>query len=122
MSQKILVVDDKPFMVRLIQHHLEKAGYTLIRARNQKEAMEAVQRESPNLVLVDDRSSSPGATSELVERNQKDAIPVIRISDVPPALAKSEAGPDAEVVLTKPFSPTQLISEVKRLIPESKCA
>ena len=54
MSQKILIVDEKLFMLRLIQHHLKKAGYELIQARNGVEAIAAMAEHDPTMVLMDD--------------------------------------------------------------------
>lgn len=114
MPRKILVIDDKPFMVRLIQHHLERAGYQLIKARNRQEAIQALAQQSPELVVMDESGvSSP--TSHFSSKKEQN-IPVIRMTDVPQDLENSVV--DAEVVLTKPFSPTQLVAEVKRLVPK----
>jgi len=120
MPGKILVVDDKPYMVRLIQHHLERAGYELIKARNKQEAMQAIVQQSPELVVMDQHGAATAARSSLQDFQPKDSeqnIPVIRMTDVPPDL--EEAICNAEVVLTKPFSPTRLVAEVKRLVPET---
>ena len=123
MSQKILVVDDKPFMLRLIQHHLEKAGFELIQARNGQEAMEAVAAESPLLVVMDDSQMMAKEGKGLTQLRKKDSqlIPVIRMSNTPPTLRKEDC-PSNVVVLTRPFSPTQLVSEVKRLMPRAGVA
>ena len=115
MSKKILVVDDKAFMIRLIQHHLEKAGYQLINARNRQEAIVAMEQQSPELVVMDDHSK----TCEPVTLTQSaHPIPTIRMTDVPRELDEN-ASSNADVILTKPFSPTQLVAEVKRLVPET---
>ena len=115
MSKKILVVDDKAFMIRLIQHHLEKAGYQLINARNRQEAIVAMEQQSPELVVMDDHSK----TCEPVTLTQSaHPIPTIRMTDVPRELDEN-ASSNADVILTKPFSPTQLVAEVKRLVHET---
>lgn len=119
MPRKILVIDDKPFMVRLIQHHLERAGYQLIKARNRQEAMQAIAQQSPELVVMDESKNSGQLHAELqrfTPKKSEQHIPVIRMTDVPQDLEKEVI--DAEVVLTKPFSPTQLVAEVKRLVPK----
>ncbi len=122
MAQKILVVDDKPFMIRLIQHHLEKAGYEFIQARSSREAIEAVATEAPNLVLLNETQARSDAGPALIELAQSETqpIPVIRMSDTPEALRKD--GVPANVVFTRPFSPTKLLLEVKRLIPAAGAA
>ena len=119
MPRKILVVDEKPFMLRLIQHHLERAGYQLIKARNQQEAIAALA-QSPELVVMDDCGGSPQQQSPLDNLNKKStqSIPVIRMTDVPQNLERDVI--EAEVVLTKPFSPTQLLAEVKRLVNDAQ--
>lgn len=108
-------------MVRLIQHHLERAGYQLIKARNRQEAMQALAQQSPELVLMGECGTPAQPRSPLKDFKPNDSehgIPVIRMTDVPQDLENKSV--DAEVVLTKPFSPTQLVAEVKRLVPETK--
>lgn len=121
MPRKILVVDDKPFMVRLIQHHLERAGYRMIKARNRQEALQAIAQQSPELVVLDEcgtltQPKLPPKTFQPKRLGQN--IPVIRMTDIPQELEEKII--DAEVVLTKPFSPTQFVAAVKRLVPENK--
>ena len=117
MPRKILVVHDKPVMVRLIQHHLEKAGYVLIRARNAQEAAVAVTREGPELVLLGDSrpATSAGEAIHKLQSRNVIPIPIIRMTDIPAGLQKINGS--EEVVFTKPFSPTRLLAEIKRLIP-----
>jgi CheY-like chemotaxis protein len=50
---RILVADDEPGMVRFIQLALAKDGYDILEAKNGEEALEVVQREHPNLILLD---------------------------------------------------------------------
>lgn len=118
MTKKILVVEEKPFMLRLIQHHLERAGFELIKARNRQEAMDAIAQQSPELVVMDD-SGSPLQTpfAELRPKKTVMGLPVIRVTDSPDIFEENNPTLDAEVVLAKPFSPTELVSEVKRLVP-----
>lgn len=113
------MIDEKPFMMRLIQLHLERAGYQLIKARNQQEAIAAMSQQSPELVVMDDCGNSSQQPSPLVNFKKESAqsIPVIRMTDVPQDLEKDVI--EAEVVLTKPFSPTQLVAEVKRLVNDA---
>ena len=121
MSQKILVVEDELFMMRLIQHTLEKAGYDMIPARNSEEARAALEQEKPNLVVGDETVVANGVQSMLAEMQKKEKhvpIPVICVTDVPPT-SEPGNGKTANLVLTKPFSPTKLVAEVKRLIPSA---
>jgi len=49
---KVLVVDDQPNIVRLLQFHLEKE-HEVFTAFNGQEALEVVERERPDVVLLD---------------------------------------------------------------------
>ena len=53
MAKKILVVDDEPHLVRLIQVNLERAGYEVVTAKDGKVALEQVEAEKPDLVVLD---------------------------------------------------------------------
>ncbi|MDB6028810.1 MAG: Response regulator consisting of a CheY-like receiver domain and a winged-helix DNA-binding domain [Verrucomicrobiales bacterium] len=124
MAHKILVVDDKAFMVRLIQHHLERAGYELIKARTPDEANAAIAHEVPNLVLMTDNADTQGTyLPESVIAQTHANIPVIRMTDVPATMSEQKLTSTDEIVFRKPFSPTKLLAEVKRLLevnpPES---
>ena len=50
---KILIVDDEPFNVDVLEQALEELGYATVAARNGKEALDQVQRERPDLILLD---------------------------------------------------------------------
>ena len=119
MAHKILVVDDQPFMVRLIQHHLERAGYELIQARNPQEAHTAMVREVPHLVLMTEKAGElrPSVLKETPGIAQ--AIPIIRMTDVPETMPEQNPELKDEIILRKPFSPAKLLAEVKRLLSEN---
>ncbi len=119
MSQKILVVDDELFMVRLIQHTLQKAGYELIPARNSREANAAMEQQKPDLIVGDPNVVNGGvksAASETQKKNQTAPIPMICVSDTPTPASAENHGASQNIIFTKPFSPTKLLAEVKRLI------
>lgn len=53
MSKKILIVDDERYFTDLVAVRLEKNGYAVVKAYNAAEAIEAVSREKPDLILMD---------------------------------------------------------------------
>ncbi|PYJ86806.1 MAG: two-component system response regulator [Verrucomicrobia bacterium] len=118
MPHKILIVDDEPFMLRLIQHHLENAGYEMIKARNGREAVEAATRENPCLVVMDAMMPNMDGLSALRQLKQEPstrAIPVIMLTANPHKYTREEAeSSGAAIFLTKPFSPTQLLEEIRK--------
>ena len=50
---KILIVDDEPFKVDLLEQELEELGYDTISAANGQEALDQVAAEAPDLILLD---------------------------------------------------------------------
>src|SRR6266496_1274641 len=118
MPYKILIVDDEPFMLRLIQHHLENAGYELIKARNGREAIEAAARENPRLVVMDAMMPNMDGLAALRQLKQEPStrdIPVIMLTANPHKYSREEAESSGAVIfLTKPFSPTQLLEEIRK--------
>jgi len=120
-SPKILVVDDEPYMLRFIQILLERDGYSMIRAGNGGEAVEVAKRENPQLVIMDAMMPKMDGMSALRALKQDEAtrsIPVIMLTANPHKFTREEAESlGATTFLTKPFSPTQLLSEVRRYAP-----
>ncbi len=119
MARKILAVDDEKHIVRLVQVNLERAGYEVVTANDGKEALQKVQTEQPDLVVLDVMMPYMDGFEVLqnLRRNPSTRdIPVIMLT------AKAQ---DADVFrgwqsgvdcyLTKPFNPMELISFVKRI-------
>ncbi|MDN8782706.1 response regulator, partial [Staphylococcus aureus] len=53
MSQKVLVVDDEQSIVTLLKYNIEQAGYQVIVAYDGVQALEKVNEEKPDLVVLD---------------------------------------------------------------------
>ncbi len=119
MARKILTCDDEKNIVRLIQVNLERQGYEVVTAYNGRECLEVVEREHPDLIVLD--LMMPEMTGfEVLDALKKNPatehIPVIMLTartqdqDV---LRGWQAG--VECYLTKPFNPIELITFIKRI-------
>ena len=121
MMKQILVVDDDQLMHRLFQHHLERAGYQMVSALNGREALDIVARQPPALIVMDIMMPDVDGLVALRELKKSDAtksIPVIVITANSHQLARKESETSgAAIFLTKPFSPMQLLNEIRRLVP-----
>jgi two-component system, OmpR family, alkaline phosphatase synthesis response regulator PhoP len=119
MAKKILAVDDERHIVRLVQVNLERQGYTVVTAYDGKEALEKVESEQPDLIVLD--VMMPYMDGFEVLQNLK-RNPTTR--DIPVIMLTAKAQ-DADVFrgwqsgvdcyLTKPFNPMELIAFVKRI-------
>jgi len=119
---KILVVDDEPIVHRLLQHHLERAGYEMIGATNGREAIEMATSQSPQLIVMDVMMAEmDGLTAlrSLKKDEETKAIPVIMITANSHYVTQQESeAAGASLFLTKPFSPGKLLTEIRKLVPE----
>ncbi len=119
MPKKILACDDEKHIVRLVQVNLERQGYEVVTANDGKEALQKVEEENPDLIVLDVMMPYMDGFEVLQNLRRNPAtreIPVIMLT------AKAQ---DADVFrgwqsgvdcyLTKPFNPMELISFVKRI-------
>jgi CheY-like chemotaxis protein len=122
MANTILVVDDEPYMRRLMQHHLARAGYALTYAVNGREAVEMAGRDLPALIIMDvmmPEMDGLTALKQLKADKTTRQIPVIILTASAQALTRQESeASGATLFLTKPFSPTLLMADIKRLLAE----
>ncbi len=122
MGKKILVVDDEYYMHRLMHYHLARAGYELVDARNGREAVAAAAREKPDLIIMDVMMAEMDGLSALKELKQGEAtrgIPVIMLTASAHVVTREQSeATGAAAFFTKPFSPTQLLAMVRKLIPD----
>ena len=123
MMNTILIVDDEPHMLRVTELSLKRGGYSLVIARNGREGIEMAHRIQPALIVMDvQMPEMDGLTALKLLKDDPSTsrIPVIMLTARGHVLTRTEAeGSGASAFLTKPFSPSQLLSEVQRLIGES---
>ena len=120
MPSKILIVDDEPYMLRIIELSLRKGGHQLIIGRNGREAVALARQEKPRAIVMDVLMPEMDGLQALRAVRQDPAtatMPVIMLTARGQILTRQEAeASGASLFLTKPFSPTQLLNEVERLI------
>lgn len=124
MKGKILVVDDEPGVVELIQYNLNLAGYVSESAANGNEAVEKARTLSPDLILLDVMLPELDGfeVCKILRANPSTAgIPIIMLtakaSEVD-RIVGLELGADDYV--TKPFSPRELMLRVKKRLAQTQ--
>lgn len=83
MSKKILIVEDNPQNMRLIEMSLGSENYTLLEAINGKDAWEICQKEHPDLIIMDiqlPKMSGLDVTRKLRELPEFNQTPIIAIT------------------------------------------
>jgi len=119
MPLKVLVCDDERHIVRLIQVNLERQGYTVVTAFDGREGLEKIRSEKPNLVVLDVMMPYMDGFEVLktIRREpETENLPVIMLT------AKAQDKDvfegyhyGADMYLTKPFNPMELVTFVKRI-------
>ena len=118
-SKKILIADDEPDILEIIQFNLQGEGFEVITAKNGDEALEQARRHQPQLIMLD--VMMPGKTGIEVCRMLRQQpefkstliVFLSALSDETTELTGLETG--ADDYLTKPISPKILISKVHAL-------
>lgn len=116
-SVKILIVDDEPANLQVLSDTLNSAGYIIQPAINGKTALEVVEEELPDLILLD--INMPGMNGfdvcEALKSDPKtNAIPVIFISAFNDVESKVEGFAKGGVdYITKPFQYEEVLARVR---------
>ncbi|MBN1878722.1 response regulator [bacterium] len=127
MAYRILVVDDDPDIVEITRLYLEQEGYRVTSAGDRTEARDSIEKEIPDLILLDVMMATPtdgfDLAYELLENPQTKNIPIIMMtamSDSPDYIETfqhiTEKPWPVSVFLEKPVSAEKLITTVRKFL------
>jgi len=118
--ERVLIVDDDPDIVRLVSYNLSHAGYEVQTASTGRQALESVQKQPPDLIVLD--LMLPDVDGMEVCRTLRQQIPSRRI----PILMLTARGEEIDRVVgfelgaddyvSKPFSPRELVLRIKSIL------
>jgi DNA-binding response OmpR family regulator len=120
MSTKILIADDEPNILISLEFLMKREGYEVHVARDGEEALDALRRERPRLVLLDvmmPRKTGFEVCQELrADDGLRDTLVLMltakgRDTDVAKGMAMG-----ADAYMTKPFSTKELVQKVRVLL------
>lgn len=118
--KKLLVADDEPNIVISLEYLMKREGYDVLVATDGNQALEAIQREQPALVLLD--VMMPGKTGfEVCQAVRADpALDGVRILMLTAKGRETDVGKGlalgANAYMTKPFSTRELVQKVADLL------
>ena len=113
----ILVVDDDPQIREIIRFAVGREGFRVAEAGNGREAIEAFNREPPDLVILDILMPEMDGTDVCRAIRRDSTVPIIFLSskdDEVDRILGLELGGDDYV--TKPFSPKELVARVRAVL------
>ena len=119
-GKRILICDDDPVILRLLEVNLELEGYSVLSAHNGEEALQIATAEKPDLVILDimmPKLDGYQTAERLKSQDETKEIPVVFVS-AKAQLSDIEKGKSYGVAdyLTKPFDPSDLLEIVERLV------
>lgn len=119
--KKVMTVEDDNDTRKVIKLILEKEGYKIIEARDGKECLKKLKKETPDLILMDIMMPcmSGWDTITKIKKNKKwNKIKICFLSVVEASKERKKALVESGVqgYIMKPFEKKQLINEVKRLL------
>lgn len=115
--KRILIVDDEPKIVDVVKSYLEHSSFTVVSASNGRQAYEKLEKENPDLIILD--WMLPDTTGVEICRTirQKSNVPILMLTakvEEENILQGLQTGADDYV--TKPFSPRQLVARVEAIL------
>jgi DNA-binding response OmpR family regulator len=116
----ILVVDDEPMVRDVLARYLERDGFTVATAADGQAALDAVEHDDPDLVLLDLMLPKIDGLGVFERLRSRSAVPVIMVT------ARGEEtdrvvglGLGADDYVTKPFSPREVVARVRAVLRRS---
>ncbi|MFY0675199.1 MAG: response regulator [Bacteroidia bacterium] len=120
MFKKVLIVDDEPNIVMSLEFLLRKNKFNVFIARNGTEALDLLEKEMPDLILLDIMMPDVDGYEICRQVKQKPSLVNTKVVFLSAKSKTSdiEKGYElgADLYLTKPFSTRNLIKEINRLL------
>lgn len=122
MADKVLLVDDEESIVESIEYALKQEGFDVVVAHNGQEALQKVQLEKPNLIVLDLMLPElSGLEVCRILRRERNETPIIMLTAKGEEIDRViglEVG--ADDYLVKPFSLRELVARIRALLRRSK--
>ncbi len=123
MAKRVLIVDDEPYILKILAYKLRREGYTAFEAESAEDAWEIIRGNRIDLVLLDVTLATPTTGFDLAARLREDD----RTRDLPVVMLTARTLADdvrrghevgAMGYITKPFSPAEVLETVRSLLGE----
>lgn len=121
MSKKILVIDDDPGTLKLLESVLQSMNYTCVTIKNPKDALKTIQNIMPDMVLLDIIMPEIDGYSlcKEIKSLYGNKIPIIIFtaqSYEKDLIQEAYKDFGADDYLTKPFDTQQFIQKIKKVL------
>lgn len=120
MGSKVLIVDDEREIADVVELYLKNENYQVVKCYNGREALEAVEKEKPDLALLDVMLPDIDGFTILQKIREKYTFPVIMLTAKTEYMDKINGLTlGADDYIAKPFNPLELMARVKAQLRRS---
>jgi len=121
--KRLLLIDDDPNLILLVKDYLEFRGYEVITAEHGQQALDVLQKDTPDMIICDVMMPQMDGYS-LVEHVRKDPrtswIPVLFLSAKGQSQDRVKGlNTGADVYMVKPFEPEELVAQVESSLKQA---
>ncbi|MBF2001125.1 MAG: response regulator transcription factor [Synechococcales cyanobacterium C42_A2020_086] len=121
--KRLLLIDDDPNLILLVKDYLEFRGYEVITADNGQEALEVLDKDTPDMIICDVMMPQMDGYSlvEHVRKNPRTSwIPVLFLSAKGQSQDRVKGlNTGADVYMVKPFEPEELVAQVESSLKQA---
>lgn len=120
MAKKIMVVDDEPRLVSIVEAYLKQEGFEVQTASNGQEALFAMRESKPDLIILDVMMPEMDGYEFMRHHRMEAETPIILLTakvEEDDKVIGLELGADDYV--TKPFRPRELVARVRAVLRRS---
>ncbi|MCP1674757.1 DNA-binding response OmpR family regulator [Natronocella acetinitrilica] len=122
MSKRILIADDEPNIVLSLEFLMKRCGYEVLTADNGDAALDLVESEKPDLVLLDvmmPKKDGYQVCQSIRERTELDHVRIIMLTARGRDVEREKGiSLGADDYVTKPFSTQEVVNKVQQLLGE----
>ena len=120
MDRKIIIIDDEPLVLMLMEEKLKRAGFHVLTSNKSVGAFDLIGAEKPDLVILDwmlPEISGLALCAQLKNDEELSSIPVFMVSAREREEEKQKAlDAGATRFIRKPFSPARLLEQVMEVL------
>ncbi|MBW4577530.1 MAG: response regulator transcription factor [Aphanothece sp. CMT-3BRIN-NPC111] len=121
--KRLLLIDDDPNLILLVQDYLVFKGYEVITAENGREALEVLAQEIPDMIICDvmmPEMDGYAFVGHIRQDPQTSWIPVLFLSAKGQSQDRVKGlNTGADVYMVKPFEPEELVAQVEASLKHS---
>lgn len=122
----VLIADDEPHIRHLVGAKLKTAGFSVLVASNGQDCLDFAREHRPDLIVTDFQMpllSGFEMSQSLAQDTQTASIPIILLTARGHKLSQEDlATTSIQMIVDKPFGPTDLINRVKGMLESNQAA